>query len=139
MNSYGLVLAVLASILWGLTYCLDERVLASLSVFKLYFLHCLCGVLVAGAILRMRGLRQPACSQSIRQHRACPWLACIAVGKGDSPRGYHRGQEWYSYLNLPGYGTGYLPSGSACTGAGESAVNSATPAVRSSPQSRASW
>jgi len=42
----GLILAVLAAILWGLTYCLDERVLASLSVFKLYFLHCLCGAMV---------------------------------------------------------------------------------------------
>ena len=55
MNYYGLVLAVLASILWGLTYCLDERVLSSMSVFKLYFLHCMCGALVAGAILIVRG------------------------------------------------------------------------------------
>ena len=55
MNSYGLGLAVLASVLWGLTYCLDERVLSSLSVFKLYFLHCLCGVLVAGVILLAQG------------------------------------------------------------------------------------
>jgi drug/metabolite transporter (DMT)-like permease len=55
MNYYGLVLAVLASVLWGLTYCLDERVLSSLSVFKLYFLHCLCGVLVAGVIMLVQG------------------------------------------------------------------------------------
>lgn len=55
MNSLGFGLAVLASILWGLTYCLDERVLASLSVFKLYFLHCLCGVLVAGVVLLIQG------------------------------------------------------------------------------------
>ncbi|NDC54615.1 MAG: hypothetical protein EBZ74_10090 [Planctomycetia bacterium] len=55
VNSHGLILAVVASILWGLTYCLDERVLSSLSVFKLYFLHCLCGVVVAGAILLVRG------------------------------------------------------------------------------------
>lgn len=55
MNYYGLGLAVLASVLWGLTYCLDERVLSSISVFKLYFLHCLCGVLVAGAILLAQG------------------------------------------------------------------------------------
>ena len=39
MNQYGFGLAVLASILWGLTYCLDERLLSSLSVVKLYFLH----------------------------------------------------------------------------------------------------
>jgi len=55
MNYYGFGLAVLAAVLWGLTYCLDERVLSSLSVFKLYFLHCLCGVLVAGAILLAQG------------------------------------------------------------------------------------
>jgi len=55
MNSTGYALAVLASVLWGLTYCLDERVLASLSVFKLYFLHCLCGVLVSVAILLAQG------------------------------------------------------------------------------------
>ena len=51
----GFVLAVVAAVLWGLTYCLDERVLSSLSVFKLYFLHCLCGLLVAGAILLLQG------------------------------------------------------------------------------------
>lgn len=52
----GFLLAVLASVLWGLTYCLDERVLSSLSVFKLYFLHCLCGTVVAGAILLLQGV-----------------------------------------------------------------------------------
>ena len=55
MNPVGLGLAVLASVLWGLTYCLDERVLATLSVSKLYFLHCVCGMLVAGAILLFQG------------------------------------------------------------------------------------
>lgn len=55
MHSYGYILAVAASILWGLTYCLDERVLASLSVFKLYFLHCLCGLLVSAAIMLAQG------------------------------------------------------------------------------------
>lgn len=54
-NFYGYGLAVLASVLWGLTYCLDERVLSSLSVYKLYFLHCLCGVLVAGMVLLLQG------------------------------------------------------------------------------------
>jgi drug/metabolite transporter (DMT)-like permease len=54
-NFYGYGLAVLASVLWGLTYCLDERVLASLSVYKLYFLHCVCGAVVAGAILLLQG------------------------------------------------------------------------------------
>jgi drug/metabolite transporter (DMT)-like permease len=51
----GYVLAVLASVLWGLTYCLDERVLASMSVAKLYFLHCVCGAFVAAAILLAQG------------------------------------------------------------------------------------
>ena len=55
MNSTGYVLAVLASVLWGLTYCLDERVLSSMSVFKLYFLHCVCGMLVTGAVLLFQG------------------------------------------------------------------------------------
>jgi drug/metabolite transporter (DMT)-like permease len=55
MHYHGLGLAVLASVLWGPTYCLDERVLASLSVFKLYFLHCLCGAVVAGVILLAQG------------------------------------------------------------------------------------
>lgn len=53
--SLGYALAIVASILWGLTYCLDEKVLSNLSVFKLYFLHCLCGMLVAGAILLFQG------------------------------------------------------------------------------------
>ena len=55
MHSYGYILAIAASILWGLTYCLDERVLSSLSVFKLYFLHCLCGVLISAAIMLAQG------------------------------------------------------------------------------------
>ncbi len=55
MTVSGYVLAFVAAVLWGLTYCLDERVLSSLSVFKLYFLHCLCGALVAGVILLARG------------------------------------------------------------------------------------
>ena len=55
LNYTGFGLAVLASVLWGLTYCLDERVLSSLSVYKLYFLHCLCGALIAGAVLLFQG------------------------------------------------------------------------------------
>ena len=51
----GLALAVAASVLWGLTYCLDERVLEGMSVFKLYFLHCLAGAFVAGVILLAQG------------------------------------------------------------------------------------
>lgn len=69
MNSLGFGLAVLASVLWGLTYCLDERVLASLSVFKLYFLHCLCGLLVAGLVLLIQG-SSPAALISIDTARA---------------------------------------------------------------------
>lgn len=54
-SQLGLILAVVAAVLWGLTYCLDERVLAHLSVFKLYFLHCLCGAAVAAAIMLLQG------------------------------------------------------------------------------------
>ena len=55
MNNLGFWLAILASVLWGLTYCLDERVLAGLSVSKLYFLHCLCGAAVAAVVLLAQG------------------------------------------------------------------------------------
>ena len=55
MHWLGYVLALVASVLWGLTYCLDERVLAGLSVMRLYFLHCLCGTVIAGAILLAQG------------------------------------------------------------------------------------
>lgn len=55
MTTAGYTLAVLAAVLWGLTYCLDERVLAGMSVFRLYFLHCLCGAVVAGVILLLQG------------------------------------------------------------------------------------
>jgi drug/metabolite transporter (DMT)-like permease len=54
MKTLGYCLALFASVLWGLTYCLDERLLESLSVFKVYFLHCLCGVVVAGAVLLLQ-------------------------------------------------------------------------------------
>lgn len=55
MNPTGFALAVLASVLWGLTYCLDERLLESMSVFKVYFLHCLCGTVVAAIVLLAQG------------------------------------------------------------------------------------
>jgi drug/metabolite transporter (DMT)-like permease len=69
MNYFGFGLAVLASVLWGLTYCLDERLLSSLSVVKLYFLHCLCGVLVAGAVMLLQGA-SPAALFSIDTSRS---------------------------------------------------------------------
>jgi drug/metabolite transporter (DMT)-like permease len=69
MNYCGFGLAVLASVLWGLTYCLDERLLSSLSVVKLYFLHCLCGVLVAGAVMLLQGA-SPAALFSIDTSRS---------------------------------------------------------------------
>ena len=55
MRMMGYLLAVAASVLWGLTYCLDERVLAGMSVFRLYLLHCLCGALFAAVILLVLG------------------------------------------------------------------------------------
>ncbi len=51
----GYTLAILASALWGLTYVLDQKVLSSLSVFKLYFLHSCFGVMIAGLILLFQG------------------------------------------------------------------------------------
>lgn len=74
----GFVLAVVAAVLWGLTYCLDERVLSSLSVFKLYFLHCLCGMLVAGAILLLQGA-SPADLVSIDTSKASLPLVALTL------------------------------------------------------------
>ena len=73
IHSYGYILAIAASILWGLTYCLDERVLSSLSVFKLYFLHCLCGVLISAAIMLAQGhsplgsISARSCGESLKR------------------------------------------------------------------------
>jgi len=55
MPSPGYVLAFLASVLWGLTYCLDERVLAGMSAPRLFFLHSLCGCVVVGGALVLQG------------------------------------------------------------------------------------
>lgn len=55
MPATGYVLAFAAAVLWGLTYCLDERVLAGVPAARLYFLHSLCGCIVGGAILLARG------------------------------------------------------------------------------------
>jgi len=55
MSLPGYTLAILAAVLWGLTYCLDERVLVGMSVFKVYFLHCLGGAFIAGVILLAQG------------------------------------------------------------------------------------
>jgi drug/metabolite transporter (DMT)-like permease len=75
----GFILAVLASVLWGLTYCLDERVLSSLSVFKLYFLHCLCGVLVAGMILLAQGTSPAGLFTFDRARASLPLVALTLV------------------------------------------------------------
>ncbi len=51
----GYVLAVLASALWGLTYCLDERLLEGQSFYRLYYLHTLGGLAVTAPLLWWRG------------------------------------------------------------------------------------
>jgi drug/metabolite transporter (DMT)-like permease len=55
MPASGYLLALAAALLWGLTYSLDERVLAGVAAERLYFLHSLCGCVVGGAILLARG------------------------------------------------------------------------------------
>jgi drug/metabolite transporter (DMT)-like permease len=55
MTTYGYLLAFVAAVLWGLTYCLDEKVLEGVSIPKLYFLHSLCGIVLAGVILLAQG------------------------------------------------------------------------------------
>ncbi|MFM7208159.1 MAG: EamA family transporter [Planctomycetaceae bacterium] len=55
----GYALAVAAAVLWGLLYVLDERLLAGISIYRLYFLHSIAGVAVAGTVLLLRG-EEPA-------------------------------------------------------------------------------
>jgi drug/metabolite transporter (DMT)-like permease len=55
MPFHGYFLAVAAAVLWGLLYVLDERLLAGMSIYRLYFLHSLAGVAVAGAVLLVQG------------------------------------------------------------------------------------
>ncbi|MBN8549877.1 MAG: EamA family transporter [Deltaproteobacteria bacterium] len=47
---YGYFLAFLAAALWGLNYSLDQRALAALSVWQLYFLHSVFGVIITALI-----------------------------------------------------------------------------------------
>ncbi len=77
-NTAGFGLAILAAVLWGLTYCLDEQVLASLSVWKLYFLHCAVGATVAGAILLAQG-HSPASLFRLDAAQASPKLVGITL------------------------------------------------------------
>ena len=79
MNSSGYGLAVLAAVLWGLTYCLDERVLAGLSVFKLYFLHCVCGAVIAGAILLWQGTTVPGLFAVDTTRSSLPFIGLTLV------------------------------------------------------------
>lgn len=78
MKLAGFALAVLASVLWGLTYCLDERLLESLSVFKVYLLHCLCGAAVAAVILLAQGTT-PLGLVSIDPTRVSPALVVLTM------------------------------------------------------------
>lgn len=52
---HGYLLAIAAAVLWGLLYVLDERLLAGISIYRLYFLHSLAGLVVAGAVLLAQG------------------------------------------------------------------------------------
>jgi drug/metabolite transporter (DMT)-like permease len=74
-HATGFVLAILAAVLWGLTYCLDERVLAGMSVFKLYFLHSLVGAAVAAAVLLVQGQRPAALFRVDASEVGLPLLA----------------------------------------------------------------
>ena len=55
MPGTGYLLAVAAAVLWGLLYVLDERLLAGMSIYRLYFLHSVAGVAVAGGVLLAQG------------------------------------------------------------------------------------
>lgn len=79
MNNLGFWLAILASVLWGLTYCLDERVLEGVSVAKLYFLHCLCGAAVAAAVLLAQGSSLPGLFAIDRSKVSLPLIGVTLV------------------------------------------------------------
>jgi drug/metabolite transporter (DMT)-like permease len=55
MPIHGYLLAVAAAVLWGLLYVLDERLLAGMSIYRLYFLHSIAGAAVAGGVLLAQG------------------------------------------------------------------------------------
>jgi drug/metabolite transporter (DMT)-like permease len=55
MPLHGYLLAFAAAVLWGLLYVLDERLLAGMSIYRLYFLHSVAGVAVAGTVLLAQG------------------------------------------------------------------------------------
>ena len=55
MPAHGYLLAFVAAILWGLLYVLDERLLAGVSIYRLYFLHSIAGAAVAGGVLLAQG------------------------------------------------------------------------------------
>ena len=55
MPAHGYLLAFAAAILWGLLYVLDERLLAGVSIYRLYFLHSIAGAAVAGGVLLAQG------------------------------------------------------------------------------------
>ncbi len=55
MPAHGYLLAVAAAVLWGLLYVLDERLLAGMSIYRLYFLHSIAGAAVAGGVLLAQG------------------------------------------------------------------------------------
>jgi len=77
----GYVLAVLASALWGLTYCLDERLLEGQSIYRLYYLHALGGVLLTAPLLWWQGESLlPVASLSHSVTPASPsWLIVVTM------------------------------------------------------------
>lgn len=88
MPIHGYLLAFAAAVLWGLLYVLDERLLAGISIYRLYLLHSLAGVAVAGAVLLAQGespasllrLSAPGASLPlVLATMAVVVLACLAI------------------------------------------------------------
>lgn len=77
----GYVLAVLASALWGLTYCLDERLLEGQSFYRLYYLHTLGGLVVTAPLLWWRGepLWPLSATGPVEGTPTPPWLIVVTM------------------------------------------------------------
>jgi len=77
-STYGYALALLASALWGLTYCLDQRLLESLSAPRVYLLHAASGLAMISAVLLVQG-RFPTDASWLRATGISGWFVAATM------------------------------------------------------------